>query len=346
MAGGVDGVEVRQHRALAPAVPIGGCATMRPVTANTDRSPPPSSLSPSEREAALDLCRFVDASPSPFHAAGEAIARLERVGFSGLEERSAWTLAPGDRRWVRRGGTLIAFVVGDAHPALAGFRMIGAHTDSPNLRAKPIAGRVSRGYEQVGVEIYGAPLLSTWLDRDLSLAGRVTLGRGPGRVQSRLVDLQRPIARVANVAIHLNRGVNKDGLVLNEQKHMVPMLGLGDDADLAKILAAELGEDLRDVLAWDLGFYDTLPSTLGGLGKSWSSRPASTTWAARTRRSGPWARRRRLAPGRRAWWRSTTTRSAGAAAPRGPRARSSPTSPHASWRPSPAIAKRRPCRGR
>jgi aspartyl aminopeptidase len=243
------------------------------VPAITDRSPGSSALSPAEREAALDLCAFIDASPSPFHAAGEAISRVEAAGFEALDEREVWTLTPGARRWVRRGGTLIAFVVGDDHPARAGFRMIGAHTDSPNLRAKPIAARLSKGYEQLGVEIYGAPLLSTWLDRDLSLAGRVTLGRGPGKVESRLVDLRRALARVSNLAIHLNRGVNKDGLVLNEQKHMVPMLGLGDDADLARLLAAELGEVPADVLAWDLGFYDTLPSAVGGVAEEFVFAP-------------------------------------------------------------------------
>jgi aspartyl aminopeptidase len=219
----------------------------------------------SERDAALDLCAFVDASPSPFHAAGEAKRRLAAAGFSGLDERSAWTLAPGDRRWVERGGTLVAFVIGADHPAVAGFRMIGAHTDSPNLRAKPLANRTSRGYAQLGVEIYGGVLLATWMDRDLSVAGRVTLHRGPGKIESKLVDLKKPIARVANIAIHLNRGVNKDGLVLNEQKHMVPMIGLGSDADLAKILAGALGEDQKDIAGWDLGLYDTLPAALGGM---------------------------------------------------------------------------------
>ena len=233
--------------------------------ASTTASVPTTVPTSSERAAARDLCAFVDASPSPFHAAGEARRRLEAVGFSALDERAEWSLASGDKRWVARGGTLVAFIVGDEHPATAGFRMIGAHTDSPNLRTKPISGRVSRGYAQLGVEIYGGVILATWMDRDLSLAGRVTLHRGPGKVESKLVDLKKPIARVANLAIHLNRAVNKDGLVLNEQKHMVPMVGLGSDVDLAKILAQELGEDEKDVVGWDLGLYDTLASALGGL---------------------------------------------------------------------------------
>lgn len=243
------------------------------TTTRTDRSPAPSSLSTAERDAALDLCAFVDASPSPHHAAGEAMRRFVEAGFSSLDEREVWALEPGDRRWIRRGGTIVAFVVGDEHPARAGFRMIGAHTDSPNLRAKPIAGKVQRGYAQIGVEVYGGVLLSTWMDRDLSLAGSVTLARGAGKVESRLLALQRPMARVANVAIHLNRGVNKDGLVLNEQKHMVPIVGLGDDADLAKLVAAELGEDAKDVLGWELGFHDTLPSSLGGLAEEFVFAP-------------------------------------------------------------------------
>ncbi len=125
-------------------------------------------------------------------------------------------------RYVLRGGsTLVAFIAGTESPATGGFRMIGAHTDSPNLRVKPNADVSRSGFQQVGVEVYGGVLHSTWMDRDLSLAGRV-LYRGKSGVEARLVDLARPVARVANLAIHLNRGVNKDGLVLNEQKHLRP----------------------------------------------------------------------------------------------------------------------------
>ena len=119
------------------------------------------------------------------------------AGFSAVDEREAWSFEPGDKRYVIRGGaTVIAFVVGSDAPARAGFRMIGAHTDSPNLRAKPLADVHKSGYRQIGVEPYGGVIYASWLDRDLSIAGRVTVRRGIAVVESKLVDLER--ARDAN----------------------------------------------------------------------------------------------------------------------------------------------------
>ena len=149
--------------------------------------------------------------------------------------------------------------------------MIGAHTDSPNLRVKPRPDAHKAGYQQVGVEIYGGALLSTWMDRDLSIAGRVSLSRGR-RVESRLVRFSSAVARVPNVAIHLNRGVNTDGLVLNPQKHMVPIVGLGE-GDLRKEIAKDLGESQADIVGLDLMFFDTARSTLGGLGDEFVYAP-------------------------------------------------------------------------
>ncbi len=224
----------------------------------------PEPITDAEREIARDLCTFVDASPTPFHAVLEVRARLDRAGFSELSERDAWKLAPGDRRYVVRGGsTILAFVVGTEPPSSRGFRMIGAHTDSPNLRVKPRPDAKKAGYQQVGVEIYGGALLSTWMDRDLSIAGRVSLSRGR-RVESRLVRFSRAVARVPNVAIHLNRNVNTEGLVLNPQKHMVPIVGLGE-GELRKDLAKELGEPDADIVGLDLMFFDTAKSSLGGM---------------------------------------------------------------------------------
>jgi aspartyl aminopeptidase len=215
--------------------------------------------------AARELGAFLDRSPTPFHAAREAASMLRAAGFREIDERDAWSIAPGDRCWLVRGGsTLVAFVAGSESPATGGFRMIGAHTDSPCFRVKPNAELSRSGFQQVPVEVYGGVLYSTWLDRDLSLAGRV-LVRGEGGVEARLVDLGRPIARVPNLAIHLNRGVNKDGLVLNEQKHLVPVVGLGKEGALRKTLARalEIGEDA--ILGYDLSLYDTAKAAIGGL---------------------------------------------------------------------------------
>lgn len=215
--------------------------------------------------SAQDLCSFVDKSPSPYHAAREVARRLDAVGFSELDEENVWEIARGDKRYVLRAGTIVAFVVGDEHPASAGFRIIGAHTDSPNLRVKPNPDVTKNGYQQIGVEVYGGVLLSTWADRDLSLAGRVFCRREGTRPEARLVDFQRVMARVPNLAIHLNRAVNKDGVVLNEQRHMVPVVGLGKEMDLRALLAKQLDEKNDSILGWDLSFYDTAKAALGGL---------------------------------------------------------------------------------
>jgi aspartyl aminopeptidase len=213
--------------------------------------------------AAGDLCAFVAASPTPYHAVLEVTRRLALAGFSELDERDAWTLTPGDRRYVVRGGSVIAFVVGNEPPAVAGFRAIGAHTDSPSLRVKPSGELTRSGYRQVGVEVYGGVLLATWMDRDLSIAGRV-LVQGASGIEARLVDLRRPVARIPNVAIHLNRGVNTEGLILNPQKHLAPIIGLGSETSLSGLLARELAMPSDAIVSYDLSLYDTLAPALGG----------------------------------------------------------------------------------
>ncbi len=215
--------------------------------------------------AARDLCAFIARSPTPHHAALEAASRLAEAGFQEISEREPWALAPGDRRYLLRGGsTLVAFVVGDESPARGGFRILGAHTDSPNLRVKPNPDVTHKGYRQVAVEVYGGALLSTWLDRDLSIAGRVLCDRGGGAVEARLVDMKRAIARVPALAIHLNRSVNTDGLVLNPQKHLAPVMGLGDAPALGKVLAGELGESADAIVGFDLSLYDVVGPTVAG----------------------------------------------------------------------------------
>jgi len=217
--------------------------------------------------AAEDLAAFLDRSPTPYHAAREVASRLDAHGFARLDEREAWSLRPGDRRYIVRGGsTIIAFIVGQKSPANAGFRVIGAHTDSPNLRVKPKVDLNTKNYAQIGVEIYGSPLFSTWLDRDLSIAGRVLVEKD-GALETHLVDLARPLARVPNLAIHLNRGVNKDGLVLNAQKHLVPVIGLGKDSSLARTIAAALDIKATSILGHDLSLYSVEKAALAGMNR-------------------------------------------------------------------------------
>jgi aspartyl aminopeptidase len=211
-----------------------------------------------------DLLAFIQASPSPYHAVDEARRRLEASGFSELDEREEWTIAPGSRHFaIRAGGSLVAFLAGSEPPAQAGFVIIGAHTDSPNLRVKPSAEQTSAGYRQLGVEIYGSALLSTWLDRDLSIAGRVTLRGG----ETRLVRFEQALCRIPMLAIHLDREVNTRGLILNAQNHMLPIWSLDtakDARSLGAHLAEQLGVKVEDVLGFDLCLYDVQPGCIGG----------------------------------------------------------------------------------
>jgi aspartyl aminopeptidase len=162
--------------------------------------------------------------------------------------------------------------VGSAPVDKAGFRLVGSHTDSPNLRLKPNTQVLRNGYHQLGVEIYGGVLFSTWLDRDLSLAGRVVLGGSGGRLAHHLVDFRRPLLRIPNLAIHLNRGVNSDGLKLNAQEHMVPVLALerSGPVDVRAMLVEELARaggtraEPGEILGFDLCLYDTQPPTRSG----------------------------------------------------------------------------------
>ena len=228
------------------------------------------SASPTVHPTTSDLLAFIHASPTPHHCVAEAKRRAVEAGFTALDERQTWQLEAGKGYVVERGGALVAFRVGTEAPAEGGFRIVGAHTDSPNLRIKPNPDTGKEGYLQLGVEVYGGVLQYTWLDRDLGLAGRVVLkGEGPGQLEHRLVRIDRPLMRVASLAIHLDREVNKKGLHLNEQNHLPPLLGLTHDSvpagGLKALLGAELGVDAGRVLAWDLALMDIVPGTVGGL---------------------------------------------------------------------------------
>jgi len=225
---------------------------------------------PAMADVVADLLRFIDASPTPYHAVREAVQRLSEAGFRALRAEEIWDLSPGDARFLARGGSsLLAFVVGRAAPAAAGFRWIGAHTDSPNLRLKPRPDTSAHGYRQLAVEPYGGALLHTWLDRDLSLAGRVTLSTAEGP-RSQLVAFERPLLRVPNLAIHLQRELAQEGLKLNAQQHLLPVVGLEGAPELAELVASELrargdkGVQARDLLGFDLMAHDVQPACVIG----------------------------------------------------------------------------------
>jgi aspartyl aminopeptidase len=211
-----------------------------------------------------DLLAFLGASPTPFHAVDEGRRRLEAAGFRRLDEADRWDRVPPGAYYVTSSGTnLVAFAL-PAPERRTRFCIVGAHTDSPNLRLKPNPEYTAEGYAQLGVEVYGGALLNSWLDRDLGLAGRVLVKRERGAIESQLVRLDRPLLRVPQLAIHLDREVNDKGLILNRQEHLAPVLGLANSAGLAKLLADATGQAVDRIVGHDLMLFDVVPPALGG----------------------------------------------------------------------------------
>ncbi len=218
------------------------------------------------------LLTFIDNSPTPFHATQNVRQQLDAHGFQALDESEAWNLEQGQKYYTTRaGGAIIAWTMGRQSPTATGFRLIGWHTDSPNLRLKPEATFCQQGYRQLNVEVYGGVLLSSWLDRDLSLAGRL-LVEEEGKISDKLIHVKKPLLRIPLLAIHLNRDVNREGLKLNPQRHLKPIYSLEESEDsLLQFLAKEA--EAERILSYDLALCDTQPSTLLGLHDEWIAAP-------------------------------------------------------------------------
>lgn len=218
------------------------------------------------------LRAFIDASPTPYHAVATMRSALEAAGFQALDEAGRWDLAPGGAYYVvRGGGSLIAFRLGRKPACEDGLRMAGAHTDSPCLKLKPNALRAASGYLQLAVEVYGGVLLNPWFDRDLSLAGRVTVAERDDRLRNCLVDFREPVAVIPSLAIHLDREAN-DSRSINRQTMLPPIVALaaGRKETLGTLLLRQLRRDKRvgaaaRVLDFDLCLYDTQPAASVGL---------------------------------------------------------------------------------
>lgn len=235
------------------------------------------SLSPADRSAANDFMDFVAASPTPHHCVAEAMRRLEAAKFT-----SANPVANADAAGFQaRAGSLIAWRTSKkAGPV----RVVTAHTDSPNLRIKPRPDGVSAGVRQLGVEVYGGALVNSWLDRDLGIAGQVVCRESQkGRpkqttnVVSHLIKIDRPVLRIPQLAIHLDREINTNGLLLNKQTHLKPMWGFAGDDDeqtgLIQLLASHLDVAEQDVLAFQLMTHDVIPPAIGGWNDEWIASP-------------------------------------------------------------------------
>lgn len=215
------------------------------------------------------LLDFLGRSPTPFHATANIADVLESAGYTRLYEGDSWALKGGKKYFVTRNdSSIIAFQLGNHLVAESGLRIVGAHTDSPCLKVKPNSNKVFANFLQAGVEIYGGVLLSTWFDRDLSLAGRITYRTKNGELKNTLINLGHPVAIVPSLAIHLNRGVNENASI-NKQLEMPPIL-MQFDGETPPSLHDLLCEDIEDaqkILDWDLSFYDTqIPAMVGWRG--------------------------------------------------------------------------------
>ena len=232
------------------------------------------SVPPVDLDPARGLLAFCDASPSPYHACATAAALLTEAGFTRLAEEAAWPGEPG--RWfVVRGGTLVAWATAARHKPHDGFRIVGAHTDSPNLRVKPQPDVVRAGVRQLGVEAYGGVLLTSWMNRDLGLSGRVAVRRNGTGAMVRLLRVDRPVCTIPQLAIHLDREVNTAGLLVDAQHHLTPIWGIEPPAGampdagtgtpgFVGFVAHELGVGADDVLGWDLMLHDLAPGAVVG----------------------------------------------------------------------------------
>lgn len=220
---------------------------------------------------ARGLGEFVDASPSPFHVCATVASELESAGYTRLFEDQDWAgvdlTAPSERHYVIRGGSIIAWETGQT----GAFRIVGGHTDSPNLRLKQHPDRSSAGVAMIALEPYGGAWLNSWLDRDLGLSGRLAYRSG-NSVAHTLVHVTEPIVRVPQLAIHLSE--DRKGVSLDPQRHVNAVWGLGDEVpDILGWVSEYAGIDPDALLGWELMTHDVAPSAIIGADDNLLSAP-------------------------------------------------------------------------
>jgi len=228
---------------------------------------------PAARQTSLDLLDFIASSPTAAHAAREVARRLDRAGFVRLDENDRWSLKPSDQVYiVRNHSSIIAARIGASPPEDAGFRIVGAHTDFPGFRLKPRGVYSKNGYIQLGVEVYGGPILHTWTDRDLGLAGKLAVKNEDGSHEVLLFEVNRPVCRIPNLAPHI-RPEKTDEIKLNKQDHLPPVIGIGDekaleDKPVMKLIAAAAqggGVDPERISSHWIEVFDIQPGAVGGM---------------------------------------------------------------------------------
>ncbi|ACD52696.1 MULTISPECIES: M18 family aminopeptidase [Clostridium] len=227
---------------------------------------------------AKDLLNFINNSKSAFHGAYEVKSILDKEGFVEIKECDKWNLQNGGKYYVMKNeSAIIGFEIGSGDIAEEGFRLIGAHTDSPGFRIKPHAEMtVEDHYVKLNTEVYGGAILSTWFDRPLSIAGRVTLkGNNPLKPQVKLVDLNKPVLIIPSLAIHMNRTIN-EGYEYNKQKDTLPLLTMATDklekdGYLLKLIAESLNVKAKEIIDFDLFVYEYEKGCLFGMNEEFIS---------------------------------------------------------------------------
>ena len=223
-----------------------------------------------EKQLAQDLLDFIDNSPSPYHAVKSIENQLADYDFEQLDEKHKWKLNPGGRYYIVRDDSSIIFFIAGTKPLTdSGYKIFGAHTDSPGLKIKPTPVNNADGLIRLGVEIYGGPILATFTDRDLSLAGRISYKTSTGKISSKLIHFDQPLLRLPNLAIHMNRTVNEDGLKLHKQNELALIISNSLETQLPQQYLAQLLEKTSSVkadqiLSWELNVYDTQKGSFWG----------------------------------------------------------------------------------
>ena len=240
-------------------------------------------------------CSFLSESPDPFHAVANSVAKLEACGYVQLSKREPFIgkIVPGGKYYYTiNKSALVAFCVGKKFEKGNGFKVIGGHTDSPNLKVKPRSKRSGAGCIQLDVECYGGGLWHTWFDRDLGISGRV-LVREDGKVVQKFVKINKPVARVSSLCIHLQSAAERKCFEVNKEEHLQPILGTekiilqegakdqlngfteediescswkkDHEPQLLKLIASELNISVKDIADFELNLFDTQNACLGGI---------------------------------------------------------------------------------
>ena len=216
----------------------------------------------------VDFLNFLNDSPTAIQASNEIIIRLEESGFKELKEEEQWSLQDGDKYYVCRDTSVVAFTLGSNNLLDTGYKIGAAHIDSPSLKIKPESIKTENSITSISVEVYGSPIISSWIDRSLGIAGRVAV-KEEDNLKILRVNLKQPVAVIPNAALHLNREINK-GFEYNRQTHLKAILQSkeSDKNPLMEALAAELGVAIDDIFGSELFLYDFEPAELCGLDQS------------------------------------------------------------------------------